>query len=99
MPEDHSTFNIQHSTLIKLLTILVVAMTLYAYRALLPRPFAADDFEWLLNVRGLNVGGVLLRAFDPAAQHHFYRPLVWLLIWAEYQLFGQNPTPYHIRCV
>ena len=86
----------KHSTFIKLFPILLLAAILYSYRNLLQRPFAADDYEWLLNVRGLDLGGVVLRAFDPGVQHHFYRPLIWLLIWAEYHLFGQNPIPYHI---
>jgi hypothetical protein len=71
------------------------ALTLYAYRDLPGRPFAADDFQWLLNVHGLSWGEVTARAFDAGAQTHFFRPLVWLLFWAQTRAFGLDPAPFH----
>jgi hypothetical protein len=79
-----------------LLSLAVAALTLYAYRELLARPFAADDYEWLLNVRDLSFGALVRRAFDFGAQSHFYRPLVWLLLWAEQRAFGVDPRGYHV---
>ncbi len=73
----------------------VVALTLYAYRELPARPFAADDYQWLLNVHGLSFGDVARKAFDPGAQTHFYRPLVWLLFWAQTRAFGLDPRGFH----
>jgi hypothetical protein len=73
-----------------------LALLLYAYRGLAERPFAADDYQWLLNVRGLGLGQVVRAAFDAGAQSHFYRPLVWLLFWAQSQLFGLAPRGYHL---
>jgi hypothetical protein len=78
-----------------LLALAVAALTLYAYRELPGRPFAADDYEWLLNVRDLPFGQLIRRAFDFGAQSHFYRPLVWLLLWAEQRAFGLDPRGYH----
>ena len=40
----------------------IAALTLYAYRGLAERPFAADDYQWLLNVRGLSFGEVARKA-------------------------------------
>src|SRR3954454_15468043 len=77
------------------LTVAIVALTLYAYRELPARPFAADDYQWLLNVRGLSFGTVARKAFDPAAQSHFYRPLIWLLFWAQTRAFGLDPRGFH----
>ena len=74
----------------------IAALTLYAYRDVWGRPFAADDYQWLLNVRGLSWRQVVARAFDVNAQSHFYRPLVWLLFWTQTTLFGLEPRPFHI---
>jgi hypothetical protein len=74
----------------------IALVTVVAYRGLLPRPFAADDYQWLLNVSGPTFGELLRTAFDPSAQTHFYRPLVWLLFWLQSQLFGLQPEGYHI---
>jgi hypothetical protein len=73
----------------------IVALTLYSYRELFARPFAADDYQWLLNVRGLSLGTVARNAFDPGAQSHFYRPLIWLLFWAQTRAFGIDPRGFH----
>src|SRR4051812_4001253 len=78
-----------------LAALAIVALTLYAYRELPARPFAADDYQWLLNVRGLSFGEVMRKAFDPGAQSHFYRPLVWLLFWAQARAFGLDPRGFH----
>jgi hypothetical protein len=78
-----------------LAALVVAALTLYAYRELPARPFAADDYQWLLNVRGLSFGEVARKAFDPSAQSHFYRPLVWLLFWAQTRAFGLDPRGFH----
>src|SRR4051794_37301395 len=84
------------SLILPILAVLaIVALTLYAYRELPARPFAADDYQWLLSVRGLSFGEVARRAFDPAAQSHFYRPLIWLLFWAQTRVFGLDPRGFH----
>jgi hypothetical protein len=78
-----------------LAALAIAALTLYAYRELPARPFAADDYQWLLNVRGLSIGEVARKAFDPGAQSHFYRPLVWLLFWTQTRAFGLDPRGFH----
>jgi hypothetical protein len=78
-----------------MLALAIAALTLYAYRDLLARPFAADDYQWLLAVRGLSLGDVVARAFDAGAQSHFYRPLAWLQFWAQGRAFGLDPRGYH----
>ena len=74
----------------------IAALVLYAYRELPGRPFAADDYQWLLNVRGLSFRQVVRTAFDAGSQVHFYRPLVWLLFWCQSRLFGLEPRGYHV---
>ncbi|MEN9937967.1 MAG: hypothetical protein RLZZ387_4546 [Chloroflexota bacterium] len=77
------------------LALLAAGLVLHAYRELPGRPFAADDYQWLLNVRGLTWGEVTSRAFDAGAQTHFFRPIVWLLFWLQGRAFGLDPAPYH----
>ncbi|HEU5011163.1 MAG TPA: hypothetical protein VFT66_01375 [Roseiflexaceae bacterium] len=74
----------------------IAALMLYAYRDVWSRPFVADDYQWLLGVRGLSFRQVVARAFDVSAQSHFYRPLVWLLFWAQTTLFGLDARPFHM---
>src|SRR3954451_22506413 len=78
-----------------LVALAIAALTLYAYRDLPARPFAADDYQWLLNVHGLSFGEIARKAFDPGAQTHFYRPLIWLLFWAQTRAFGLDPRGFH----
>src|SRR5438046_9820798 len=80
---------------ITLLALAIVALTLYSYRELPARLFAGDDYQWLLNVRGLSFGQLLRHAFDARGQTHFYRPLVWLLFWAQARTFDLDPCGYH----
>ncbi|GAB4206005.1 MAG: hypothetical protein OHK0022_32610 [Roseiflexaceae bacterium] len=74
----------------------LAGLTLYAYRNLPERPFAADDYQWLLNVQQRDLAAMLRVAFDPAEQSHFYRPLVWLLFWVQLRLFGLEPLGFHL---
>ena len=78
-----------------LVALAVCACALYAYRELFARPFAADDYQWLLNVRDLSAAQLARAAFDPAAQTHFYRPLVWLIFWLQVRAFDLDPRGFH----
>ena len=78
-----------------LLALGIATLTLYTYRNLPARAFAADDYQWLLNVRGLSFAEIMRKAFDPGAQTHFYRPLIWLLFWAQTRAFGFGPPGFH----
>lgn len=72
----------------------IIALMVLAYHSLPPRPFAADDFQWLLGARQLSFGDMLRSAFD-FNQSHFFRPMVWLLFWTQEKLFGIDPRGYH----
>ncbi|HMP42405.1 MAG TPA: hypothetical protein PKA05_18650, partial [Roseiflexaceae bacterium] len=74
--------------------MLLLGLLGIAYRDLPTRMFVADDFEWLVAVRD-TTPAQLVQAFDPSQQEHFYRPLVWLLFYSQWQLFGSDPTGYH----
>ncbi|MDZ4717983.1 MAG: hypothetical protein SH847_05890 [Roseiflexaceae bacterium] len=76
--------------------LLIGGLTLYTYRDLSGRAFAADDYQWLLSVRDLAPAELLQHAFDPLAQQHFYRPLIWVIFWVQVQLFGLNPYGLHL---
>ncbi|MGQ9548571.1 MAG: hypothetical protein ACUVSY_11205 [Roseiflexus sp.] len=86
-----------------LLTIAAVVVTVItaitvsvAYHAVPGRAFAADDFQWVLNVRDRSLPEVAAQAFDVKASSHFYRPLVWLLLWSEWHLFGFDARAFHV---
>lgn len=87
----------QRYALLMIVTAVVAVMTVsVAYRAVPDRAFAADDFQWVLNVRDRSLPEVAARAFDVGAASHFYRPLVWLLLWSEWQLFGFDARAFHL---
>src|SRR4030095_9852011 len=48
-----------------------------------------------VNCEGWSSGEVRHKAFDPGAQSHFYRPLIWLLFWAQTRAFGIDPRGFH----
>lgn len=77
------------------LSLVPAVLLLLVYQALFTRPFIADDYQWLVLVRDLTLGKLLWLAFDPTAQTHFYRPLIWLLLWLQDQLFGLDPFGFH----
>ena len=83
-----------HRTTILLGALAIIVLTLLAYRALPPRPFAADDFQWLLGARTLSFDEMVRSAFD-FNQSHFFRPLVWVVFWTQEKLFGITPHGYH----
>lgn len=74
----------------------IVLLAILGYRALPGRPFAADDFQWLLSVRPLSFWEVVRRAFDAGAESHFYRPLIWLAFWIQWRFFSSDAGGYHI---
>jgi hypothetical protein len=79
-----------------LFLLIPFALAWYMYRELPGRSFAADDFQWLLNVRDLAFSDLLAQAWNPLAQQHFYRPMVWLLMWGQIQWFGLDARPFHL---
>jgi len=87
----------QRYALLVIATAVVTVMTVsVAYHAVPDRAFAADDFQWVLNVRDRSLSAVAARAFDVSASSHFYRPLVWLLLWSEWRLFGFDARAFHL---
>lgn len=75
-------------------SFVVIALACVAYRGLPTRPFAADDFQWLIGARRLDFAAMLGQAFD-SSQNHFYRPMVWLLFWLQARAFDLDPRGYH----
>lgn len=87
----------QRYALLLIATAVVAVMTVsVAYHAVPDRAFAADDFQWVLNVRDRSLSEIAARSFDVSASSHFYRPLVWLLLWSEWQLFGFDARAFHM---
>ncbi|MBO9367041.1 MAG: hypothetical protein J7466_20075, partial [Roseiflexus sp.] len=88
---------VQRYVLLMIATAVVAVMTVsVAYHAVPDRAFAADDFQWVLNVRDRSLPEIAARAFDVSASSHFYRPLVWLLLWSEWRLFGFDARAFHM---
>ncbi len=75
---------------------LVFATTLLAYRLLPARPFAADDFQWLLQTHAVSLETLRERATTPAMSAGFFRPVVWLALWGQVRLFGLEAAPFHL---
>ncbi len=85
----------RYALLVSATLIVALPTVAVAYQALPGRAFAADDFQWLLNVRDRSLPMMIARAFDAGAESHFYRPLVWLLLWLEWRLFGFDAGAFH----
>ncbi|MEM8532993.1 MAG: hypothetical protein AAGF95_19250 [Chloroflexota bacterium] len=77
----------------------IIALVIYAYRGLFARPFAADDYQWLLNIYQLNVPDLIRASFQIDEQDHFYRPIMWFVWWWQIQWFGLEPAGYHFVSV
>lgn len=77
----------------------IIVLMMYAYRALFARPFVADDYQWLLNVYHLDLHNLIRESFQVSEQDHFYRPIMWLVLWGQVQWFGLDPTGYHLVSV
>ena len=60
--------------------------------------FVWDDFQHIVNEPALRDAAGLARFwFAPAEVHEpFYRPLTYTTFWLEHQLWGLDPTGYHI---
>ncbi|KAB8143456.1 hypothetical protein F8S13_10625 [Chloroflexia bacterium SDU3-3] len=77
-----------------LLALAAAALTLLTYRALPARPFAADDFQWLIGGYTYSFPKMLRGAFD-IEQSHFYRPLIWVAFWVQGHSFGLGWGGFH----
>jgi len=77
------------------LALAIAALALYAYRNLLARPFAADDYQWSRVLTRPGTGALAKIRMRTWLTGDTARPLVWLLFWAQGQLFGLDPRGYH----
>ena len=79
-----------------------LALALLATASYLPAMlwggFVWDDFQHIVNEPALRDAAGLARFwFAPAEVHEpFYRPLTYTTFWLEHQLWGLDPTGYHV---
>jgi Flp pilus assembly protein TadD len=78
--------------------IIIVLAGLWTFAPALRGQFLWDDVP-------LVAGNVSLRSIEGLGQIWFapprsdYWPLTWTLLWFEYQLWGNDPFPYHLTCL
>lgn len=68
------------------------------YWSVLRSFFALDDFTWLLAAQDPDAAGFMRGAFTENATP-FWRPLVDAYFYAEWRVFGFEPTGYHVSNV
>lgn len=78
--------------------LLWVGMLAWAWAPALAVGFLADDYEWMSIVRQVEPGNFwklfLPRSIEPVRV--MYRPLVGLLFWADWRIWGLSPVGYHL---
>lgn len=76
---------------------LLFCLTLLLYWRMLDNFFYYDDFEWLES-RALNLENNILSIFQPIVHHptSYFTPLIYLVYWLIYKLFGLDPFEYHL---
>lgn len=94
--------NMRRRTLyfLPIIGILIVA----SYWGMLDNFFYSDDFEWLDQVRNLEQKPLAI--FNPVVHPapaqltplgpNYFSPLVHIIFWGSYKLFGLNPIGYHL---
>ncbi len=76
---------------------IIVIAGILMYSPVYEAGFWTDDFSFVELAARLSTPDYLLRFFDPQAiDIQWYRPFQGMQWWIEYQLFGSNPSGYHI---
>jgi len=57
--------------------------------------FLSDDFNFLYSVSPLGKEWSLVAIFSPISEGRLYRPVITLLFWLWYRLWGLDPLWYH----
>ncbi|MDO8445807.1 MAG: glycosyltransferase family 39 protein [Deltaproteobacteria bacterium] len=89
-----------------LLLLLIGALATVLYWRMLDNFFFSDDFEWLdqvkiLELRSLSIFNPVVHPPSPYAQltplpPDYFTPLIHIIFWINYKLFGLNPFGYHL---
>lgn len=82
----------------------VVIIVIASYWRMLDNFFYSDDFEWLDQIRNLEQNPLAI--FNPVVHPstaqltplgpNYFSPLVHIIFWVSYKLFGLNPLGYHL---
>jgi protein O-mannosyl-transferase len=83
-----------------LFSLLLMAVTLLAYRPALSGKFVWDDDAWTTKISGLlgDFHGLRLMWCQPTALQQYY-PLAGTTFWVDNHLWGFWPLPYHVENV
>lgn len=74
----------------------ILFLTLLAYWRVFPADFIWDDDAYVINNNCLrSFGGLSSIWFQPGATPQYY-PMVFTLLWAQFQLWGLDPIGYHL---
>lgn len=84
--------------------ILIGISIILVYGRMLDNFFYSDDFEWLDQVRNLEQNPLAI--FNPVVHPstaqltplgpNYFSPLIHIVFWISYKLFGLNPLGYHL---
>ena len=82
--------------------LLVIVVTALVFINSLSNRLVWDDHLFLENwsaITSINNIDEILKGSAPPSQDKIYRPIRGLIWLADYQLFGQNPTLYHLQAL
>jgi len=71
--------------------ILYIILSLIIYSTIINSFFLADDFTWVYQIKTKGIFGVWTTAPDV-----FFRPIISILLFLDYQIWGLNPVGYHL---
>jgi len=71
--------------------ILYILLSLIIYSTIINSFFLADDFTWVYQIKTRGIFGVWTTAPDV-----FFRPIISILLFLDYQIWGLNPVGYHL---
>ena len=77
-------------------SLAIICVTLLAYSSVFSAGFIWDDDFYVINNHYLrSFEGLSSIWFEPGATPQYY-PMVFTLFWAQFQLWGLNPSGYHL---
>ncbi len=74
-----------------MILILYIILSFIVYSTIINSFFLADDFTWIYQIKTKGIFGVWTTAPDV-----FFRPIISILLFLDYQIWGLNPVGYHL---
>ncbi|MBD2482742.1 hypothetical protein [Planktothrix sp. FACHB-1365] len=71
--------------------IVSIVLSVIIYFPIINSFFLSDDFTWIYQIQTQGIFGVWTTAPDV-----FFRPIISILLFLDYQIWGLNPVGYHL---